>query len=285
MIECASWTARLAYSATAAEAANNILYNILGGLLTVPSYALVCWMWRRWRNRKFKTVFGPGTKSFSLCYGSLIPRPEDTPSTRDVRASFRFAKPSFPGLTYSASHVASGSEIRGSAYLAGALRVGGWETTVADDELLKDRLDLDFISLGYANNLKTQDLVKNDANSFAVYSYDQGAFVTKRSQLRIFSPAEGHDYGIIMRIHPSQFPDRTWICCAGLGEWGTSGSAWFLAQKWQELASRLTDDQPFLAVVTVTTEQDESATLANLFTQPEQLEQFVNRSSGRSDNS
>jgi len=32
---------------------------------------------------------------------------------------------------------------------------------------------------------------------------------------------------------PADFPNHSWIVCAGLGEWGTSGTAWYLAHRWR----------------------------------------------------
>jgi len=48
------------------------------------------------------------------------------------------------------------------------------------------------------------------------------------------------------------------MCTAGLGEWGTSGSAWFLAMKWKELLKR-SKGRDFGAVIRVRQGQDESA--------------------------
>jgi len=270
------------------EAAKNIYYNIVGGLLTVPFAVLFGKLWRRWSNRKFKRIFGPGNKSFTLCYGSLIIHPEITSTLvpqnqRDKYALHPFAKPSFPNQAYSASHVGSGCELRGSAYLAAALGVNGAEAKVAADESVKERLDLDFISFGYANNLKTVDLASNESNRFAEFDYKQDGFVTKVSRRRLFQPLSGSDYGIILRVHPHQFPHRTWICCAGYGEWGTSGTAWFLGYKWRKVASRLKADEAFLAVIKVAQGQDESAELVGLFTAPQQMEEFIESSGSSGD--
>jgi hypothetical protein len=53
-----------------------------------------------------------------------------------------------------------------------------------------------------------------------------------------FTCSNEADHGFILRITPPEFPTRSWIVCAGLGEWGTSGSSWFLANKWQELVEK-----------------------------------------------
>jgi hypothetical protein len=256
------------------ESALNIFYNIVGGLLTVPCTAAFALFWRKCSKRQFRKIFGPGAKSFTLSYGSLVISPLIVngfipPSERSKYMLFPFAKASVPDRGFSADHVGGGSEIRSAAYLSAGLRLGGSDSVVYDDESIKDRLDLDFISFGYNNNLKTLDLVANDTNCFVVFDDRSDGFVTKASGRIVFRPSPGWDYGIVLRIHPAQFPTRTWICCAGYGEWGTSGSAW------RDLAGRLRGDEPFVAIVKVKQGQDESAMLVGLFKEARALEEFV----------
>jgi hypothetical protein len=58
-----------------------------------------------------------------------------------------------------------------------------------------------------------------------------------------------------------------WIVCAGIGERGTSGTAWYLANKWQELRSK-TKDKPFAAIFRVEPDahsgRDQSAELLKI---------------------
>jgi hypothetical protein len=262
-------------------AAESIFYNIVGGLLTVPCAAGFAEIWKRWRRRDFKKVFGPGQKSFVVVYGSLVVRQDiiqklATNSPGDLMSRFTFAKPSVPGQVYSAQTVGSGCELRGAAYLSAGLRVGGSiDASVASDDSVKGKLDLDFVSLGYWNNLKTIDLIENSRNNFAHFDIQKGAFLSKKSGRQIFTVPPGYEHGIILRIHPSQFPDRTWICCAGHGEWGTSGCAWFLSRKWNALTEQLSSDEQFMALIKVRQTQDESAELVRLFKSPQEIESFI----------
>jgi hypothetical protein len=64
-----------------------------------------------------------------------------------------------------------------------------------------------------------------------------------------------------LKIHPKQFPGRVWIACAGKGEWGTSGSAWFLANRWKEIVKQLSNTDRFVCVIEVERLKDQSATL------------------------
>lgn len=69
-----------------------------------------------------------------------------------------------------------------------------------------------------------------------------------------------------------QFPHRTWLSCAGFGEWGTS---WFLATKWKVLSEQAKAEEDFLALILVKQGQDESATLVKLFKTVDELEDHI----------
>ena len=73
----------------------------------------------------------------------------------------------------------------------------------------------------------------NDGNQL-IY-FDNRRFYSKKSEKDVLSPKPSFDYGIIVKLRPSQFPKRTWFVCAGLGEWGTSGSAWSLSYKMERI--------------------------------------------------
>jgi hypothetical protein len=89
-------------------------------------------------------------------------------------------------------------------------------------------------------------------------TFDNARFTTVDSRRPIVNPRAGYDYGLILKIHPRQFPMRTWITCAGIGEWGTSGAAWYLGNKWKEIQEYFGDEQ-FAIIVRVSPLQDESA--------------------------
>lgn len=129
------------------------------------------------------------------------------------------------------------------------------------DDTVSDKLDLDFISFGAMSNLKTMDVFSNAANNLADYDGHLGFFVSKNDSRTLCSTQPGCDYGLILKIHPHQFPQRTWIACAGVGEWGTSGSTWFLANRWAEIAEKVNESEQFVCVIQVTPGQDESSRL------------------------
>jgi hypothetical protein len=161
---------------------------------------------------------------------------------------------------FRARAVISRSEVRAATYLSSA--VSGLTTVrVATDEELKSKVDISFIAIGAMSNHKSRDVFENESNQFTIFDMSALRFISKlnKKPLRI-SARPGYDYGILLKICPQAFPDRTWIICSGLDEWGTSGTSWFLANKWKQIHKKV-GDRPFAALIEVRVGQDESATM------------------------
>jgi hypothetical protein len=242
----------------------SILLNVVGGLLTVWITAAYWFVHSRLRRRKFRKVFGHA-KSYFLCYGALILNPQVRkfiPQQFQKLADFPLTRRSNPALIFSADTAVSACEIRAASYVSSSLgQDGGVSAEFASDEVLAAELDIDIISFGAMNNGKTLDLFSNNANDLAEYDVSQRIFVWKKDRSPLYSPLPNCDYGIIQKIHPEQFPDRTWITCAGIGEWGTSGSAWFLSKRWKKIAKEIRGQDRFVCVIQVEPTKDQSATL------------------------
>lgn len=113
-----------------------------------------------------------------------------------------------------------------------------------------------FIALGssYSND-KTDNIKHLPENPWLLD--DAGKFTFKGEQTVI--EAEGrNDRGLILKLTNPHSKGDSVIICEGIGEWGTSGSAWFLSKHWKELSRRF-GDKPFLIVLSVTVGNDESA--------------------------
>ncbi len=87
---------------------------------------------------------------------------------------------------------------------------------------------------------------------------------------------EGYDCAMLLKIHPSQFPKRTWIVCGGKGETGTSGAAYYLAHHWYQL-SKYAGNGPFVMLLRVRRGKDESTEQVLRARTPEELEEETNR--------
>ena len=244
--------------------AQNITYNVIGGILTAIAISLYWSGSARLLRRKFRHIFGQTRKSYFLCYGALVLRRElkqlAATNSKDW-VNYPLAKRSNPTLAFSAESAASACEIRAASYLSSAIgRDGRLLSEFASDDELASRLDIDVISFGALSNQKTIDLFSNDANDLAEYDHSKGFFVRKKDTTLLCPPQPNYDYGMIIKIHPQQFQKRTWIACAGIGEWGTSGSAWFLANRWKKIEAKV-GKKNFACVIRVESQKDESATL------------------------
>lgn len=239
--------------------------EIFVGLAGAGLVGLPRWIWSKLRGQHFRKIFGEA-KEYYLAFGSMAVRPDllalaQACGRQDI-ARFPLAKGVRPELAFSAESVASGCEIRAVAYVGSTLsKEGGISARVVTDESIKDKVDADLISFGAMSNLRTLAIFDHAANRLARYDSKSGFFVSRKDDKPLYERRDGFDYGIIVKIHPSQFPARTWVCCAGWGEWGTSGTAWYLANKWQEIAKKVESSDQFLCVIEVRQEQDESATL------------------------
>jgi hypothetical protein len=100
--------------------------------------------------------------------------------------------------------------------------------------------------------------VKNEFLEF--YLVAPVSIVIKKDRQRVYTADGIHDYAVIIKIKNRLFPNRTQICVAGLGDWGTSSGSWFLANKWKEIM-KIVGNKNFGAEIKVRGGSDESAEL------------------------
>jgi hypothetical protein len=244
------------YSHNRFSSAWSIALNVIGGVLTIAVSWLFHLCLQSWYRRRFKRIFGHGREPYIL-----VPARFNFDEQQGKRG-FPLVKEGKPGRNFSAEYVASGCEVRAASYLSSAFGKDGHRLSVFEDEKsVRAKLDMDFISFGALSNDKTIDVFENAANDLATFDTNKGFFVSKKTGEPLCARRSDRDYGIILKIHPTQFPERTWIACAGLDETGTSGSAYFLAYKWKELEEHFRGQEQFVAVIEVEEDKDESATL------------------------
>lgn len=242
-----------------------IFFNIVGGVLTIVVVGVARCAKRRCMRRRFKRIFGTRVDRYLLVYSGFVLRSEFrsyVPEIPKELLSYPLAKPQDSGIRISAEKTASACEIRAASYVGPTLaKELGIPTNFIDDNSIRDRLDIDFVSFGALANDKTRDIFQNEANDLVEYDHSKRFFVWKGSREKLFEPRlDGlHDYGIVLKIHPNQFPNRIWIACAGIGETGTSASAYFLATKWKEIEREVKGSGKFVCLVEVEKGKDESA--------------------------
>lgn len=236
--------------------------NIIGGAATVSIIDGFRWLRTKIRFRKFRMVFGENfsdQESLHLVYAQLSLIPViDINTKKQILHPFRKPGEENVGTGFSIDHPVSSSEVRAAKYLAESI---GKETktspALSTDLDLKGRLNLSFVAFGGPlSNYKSRDILQNDGNNMV--SFDNFTFKEIDSGKDAITIEQDFDYGLILKIHPTQFPRRTWFTCAGIGEWGTSGAAWYLAKKWQEIY-KVAQGCPFGIIVRVRPGQDESS--------------------------
>ncbi len=166
-------------------------------------------------------------------------------------------------MLFSIEHPVSSASVRALNHVAAAIQRKSKEAIkISRDYDLDAERDISFVSFGGPmSNYKTEDINDETANDLA--RFDEGGtgfFVDAQTGDRILERKPGFDYGLILKIHPTDHPKRTWLACAGYSEWGTSGAAWYLANHWEDIY-QYAEREPFAVVVEVQPGQDESARL------------------------
>lgn len=238
-----------------------VILNVIGGAITIALIELGKLWYERSVHRRFKDVFGLDTLAeslFHLVYAHLVL--QHVVDEKGNPIQYPYVKPGeeTSGGTFSIERPVSSCEVRAAKYLASAIgRDAKVSPVLSSDIEMKEKLDISFVAFGGPlSNYKTRDVINNEGNN--LLRFDNFNFSSPKSGRNVLDVDTGFDYGLILKIHPSQFRARNWFACAGRGEWGTSGAAWYLANKWDDLQKSF-GDGTFAVVVRVKPNQDESA--------------------------
>lgn len=270
-----------------------LILNIIGGVIAAFVFMLIIKLRKYFRQRRFKYILGDDAdieNEIYLVYAKLeLPQLYDQ-KNKIIR--YPYIKPNSKlgsqPASFSIEFPVSSCEVRALKYLTSSLisQFYGKSKLVSDiDDEVENKLNLSFISMGGPlSNYKTRDLLENEANKLIKIGSDN--FYSKKNEKLVQNFEIGFDYGLIMRIRPAQFKKRVWIICAGIGEWGTSGSAWFLSNKYEEIFKHLKGkfnffafgkSKDFAALVKVKREQDESAKLLAIFTSEQDIDEYISK--------
>ena len=248
-----------------------IIYNIVGGLIVAAMTLALRWIYDKLNARNFKQFFYDGYgEKFHVIYNSL-----ESPEG----ASFSKPKPKvwrsrcFGGINL--NNINSCAETRAVGHLVYAFgkNVKTAPNIKSDIDVDSD-MDLSFISFGSVTNCKTLDLLDDESNVFL--DFDDRNIVAKASKLPIitFGAESGCDYGLIMKIHPKNNAERTWICCGGFGIWGTSGAAWYLAHQWRKIR-KLAKNKQFACITKTRFGSDNSTVIKHMFLNSDEIERIA----------
>jgi len=235
---------------------HDLLMNIFGGFLVVIIDRLIIYFQKYFKGLGFKKIFGGETNDYYIVYGKMILNP--VYSSKDP---FPYLKPNSSAI-FNMTNPVSYSETRASKYLSISFfnNLKSSPKLLSDDEL-NEKLDISYCSLGGYNNSKTISILSSEENKF--YAFESNTITSKREKNKTFFIDNEFDYAIIIKIRNKYFPNRVQICVAGLGEWGTSGASWFLANKWKEL-KKCINGKNFGAIIRVRFQIDESAELVEV---------------------
>lgn len=243
----------------------NIIWNVVGGVIVVLLTLSYQWTARRLRHRAFRQVFGDDLDGFYIIYPSYVP-PSGTVFPKPLS---RVPRP--PIVTINLTAVNSNATTRSASYLAYVFSNFTPSLLHIKSDIEMDQLmDISFVSVGGLNNFKSLDILENTANVFLQFGHDG---IESRNSGRCIVTAQGTtDFGLILKLHPSNNPKRTWLCVAGIGEWGTSGAAWWLSRHWKTVQKRA-KDKPFACITSTRYGSDDSTSLVHLFLSREDIEE------------
>lgn len=216
---------------------------------------------------------------FHLIYAKLKLRPDLYDKNRKP-VKFPYKKvSSVSSLShkFSANIAVSECELRAANYLGSIF--GHYDLCrlkLTHDEREDD--DISFISFGGLSNNMSVKVMNDNNNNFIKFSQSGQEIIFNKTNEPVITLENGYDYGLILRINPAQFTNKVWIVCAGIGEWGTSGAAWYLANKWEELLRRnrswynplnFGKIKNFAAIIRIRPPYDNSAELINHYNSQE----------------
>ena len=229
-------------------------------------------------NWKLKMVFGKTINEDSgvkIVYAELELDPEIIQLTGP--SVYSYVKPQGKSWDQDQSRFSilrpvSSAEVRAIAYLSKLIstKTRGTQDIVPDSDYESDWPSTISVGGPRSNsttrtilNLPNNDIVEMDAN--AIYAKNGLPLAVRGGQF---------DHGIIARFSQRDSGDRVLIACAGIGEYGTSGASWYLANKWRSLLNKpgkrwvlslLGSGGDFVAVIRVDRAKDSSAQLESLF--------------------
>ena len=129
------------------------------------------------------------------------------------------------------------------------------------DEEVMNSWDGTFFCFGSSDsNIKTFDIEQLPHNNLYSFAFDNKTgfrcFIVNGQQ---FSSGNRKDKGVLARFINPHHEEHYIFICAGLGEWGTSGTAYYLFDRWKELGKRFKKDKNFCLILEVDIQSDESA--------------------------
>jgi hypothetical protein len=211
-----------------------------------------------------KRFWGNGISGngIALCFGTLVDSRLHEPSPGNP---LRFVKQFRDGRVIRISgptdRIIGIGEVRAATYFINMLSKSRRSPVIIEDDQTAIKLLIrSIVGIGSGVSNEITEIIEHDSGNrfFTIESGDLfGIRCVNTDTILKFEPTFARrDHGVILKIANTRFPGQYLFACAGLGEWGTSGAAWYLATHWKELDSL---GNEFGCVVEVEIGSDQSA--------------------------
>lgn len=247
-------------------------HDIAGGVLASFVYAILTWLIALNKSYLLRRTIFPGIgvihgQPFYIVYAQFV---LDAPVS-----GFDYVKVDNSGhrggYKVSISTPVSKCEVRAATYLTAMLsQIGKIKPILASDNDTDSEKDLSVIAIGGLPNLRTTEIFQQlDSERQTLLAEFFG-----KQRIPGHTLTGDYDYGVIVRLTPPGNPTKPKIICAGLAEWGSSGSSRYLAYHWADIArslrGRFANFLPlsipdYLAFVRVRPGDDSSAVVLDLY--------------------
>lgn len=176
---------------------------------------------------------------------------------------FPYIKPS-NNNQFSISNPVSFCETRALNYLIQSLSKHTRRVPeVKSDEDCCNENNISFCSLGAMSNLKSMDTINSERNIFFGFDSKFQSIINKTSKKK-YTIDRNYDYALILKIKSDINSKKTYMCISGIGEWGTSGGAYYISKYWKKFFWKTLFFSEFGAVIRVKHNSDDSAKLMEI---------------------
>ena len=219
---------------------------------------------RALRRRRFRQFFGRGALTPQGIFGVVDPYEHPQPRAAGLRFLKRMQGRGPDLNIFGADEVLGVGTVRFVSYATAAfasLSTTGHALPIVLDHDATGQWNGTYICYGSADsNLKTYDVEHLPEQVLYRFPFGANGMRCWELQGRQFTAHGNVDAAIILRIRNPFFPAHTLFVCAGLSEWGSSGAAWYLFNRWESLRAAF-GRKNFCCIVEVTIGADESARL------------------------
>lgn len=240
----------------------NLILNLLGGFIVIIFERIYSYIKKHYVANKFKRLFGNDIKNkFYIVYGKL--HLDNCYEKNGKYLKYPYYKD--PNTRFTISEPISFTETKSAKYFFESFSKNAKSSPILiSDEEIKQKLDISYCSLGGYDNYKTIDILES-SNLFNL-DISEGQIVSRINNKTVYIIDHKYDYALVIKQRNKYFPNRVQLCIAGLGESGTSGAAWFVANKWKEITRKVGKNN-FECIIKVEHNKDESAEIVDLMTE------------------